>query len=95
MRGPGDSPALTDQLLPRQGRMVAPPPAPAMKPPLLSLVSVAVIALYVRGFVSLSTAADTFTQSEARTPALVSGVVCVSIGTGLLVLAMWLSRKQD
>ena len=66
-----------------------------MKPPVFYLVSIAVIALYIRGFISISTSADTFTQAEARTPALVSGVVCVSIGTGLLVVAMWLSRKQD
>lgn len=46
-----------------------------MKPPSFYLVSAAVIALYIRGFVSLSTSDDSFTQSEARTPPLVSGVV--------------------
>lgn len=66
-----------------------------MKPPLSWLLSAAVIALFIRGFVSISTSTDTYTQSEARTPALIAGIACVGVGTGLLVLGIWVSRKHD
>ena len=68
-----------------------------MKDPLLLLLAAVVIALVIAGFVFLSTATTehAFTPQEARTPALVSGITCLTIGTGLLVLGVFMFRKRD
>ena len=68
-----------------------------MKHPLLWLLANSVIAFCVTGFIYLGTVTSTsaFTPEGARTPALVSGIVCLCIATGLLVLGIVVFRKKD
>ena len=66
-----------------------------MKHPLLWLTSVCVIALFIAGFVSLHTATDQYSITTQRTPALVSGITCLVIGSGLLVLGIFKFRDND
>lgn len=67
-----------------------------MKHPLHWLLSVVVIALLSAGFVYLSTATGSSSAipSDARTPALVSGLTCLSLASGLLVLGFVLMRNR-
>ena len=75
-----------------------------MKNPLLWLLGLCVISLYIAGFMFLTTSSSQYYShggtidrvvTEQRTPALVSGITCLTIGTGLLVLGVFVFRKRD
>ncbi len=68
-----------------------------MKNPLLLLLALVVAALIIAGFVFLTNASGSsgLIQQEARQPALISGMTCLFLGTGLLVLGIFQFRKRD
>ena len=67
-----------------------------MKNPLLLLLALVVVALMIAGFVFLSHASSpTGFIKESRQPALISGMTCLGLGTGLLVLGIFQFRKRD
>jgi len=68
-----------------------------MKHPLLWLLTVATIAVIIAGFIYLSsaTSSSALIVKDARTPSLVSGITCLCIGTGLLVLGVFSFRRKD
>lgn len=66
-----------------------------MKHPLLGLLTAAVIAFIIAGFVALDTANSTYSSAGQRTPALVSGITCLVIATGLLVLGIFRFGNRD
>ena len=66
-----------------------------MKHPLLWLLTTAVIAFIIAGFIFLDTASSYSTFVAQRTPALVSGITCLVIATGLLVLGIFKFGNRD
>ena len=68
-----------------------------MKHPLLPLIVIAVVGLGIAGVVFINSAASSSSQvvAESRTPALVGGITCLVIATGLLVLGLFMFRKTD
>ena len=73
------------------------------KTPLLSLLIVAVIVLGIAGCVFLAYASGLLkaldmvreTPQGTVTPALVAGITCLTLSTGLLVLGLFMFRKRD
>ena len=69
-----------------------------MKNPLLWLLAISVIAMGVCGTHYLDLASSAFhltSDPQGRTPALVSGILCLVIATGLLVFGVIAFRKRD
>jgi len=66
-----------------------------MKHPLIWLVVLAVIALNIAGFVFLSTSSSPLTATEERAYALASGITCLGLGAGILVLGIFKFQKRD
>ena len=68
-----------------------------MKHPLLWLLAAAVIAFGICGFIFLGTAASTsaLVPKDARTPALISGILCLVFSVGLLMFGVASFRKRD
>ena len=65
-----------------------------MKNPAFILIALAVVVLGAAGIWFLASATGSFTVEDARTPALVSGIVCLSLATGLLLLAAIVGRTH-
>jgi cell division protein FtsW (lipid II flippase) len=67
-----------------------------MKHPLLWPVILTVITLYIAGLVFLDRSSSNINVvTEDRKPALVSGITCLTLGSGLLVLGIFMFRKRD
>lgn len=68
-----------------------------MKRPLTWLLVLVVLALEAAGLAFLGTATSdsNFLPREGRTSAMVAGISCLVIGSGLLVFGVCASRKQD
>lgn len=65
--------------------------------PLLPLVALAVFALVAAGVVFMSNAASSSSSisPDSRTPALVGGITCLLIATGLLLTGLFLFRPKQ
>ncbi len=63
---------------------------PTLKNPLLWLTVAAIIAFGVAGMIHFGTATSnsSLAKDEARTPALIAGITCVTMATGLLVFGI-------
>ena len=59
----------------------------------LTLLSAAAAVLGIAGLWFLFGAVDRFTNDNARTPALIAGISCIVLATGLVVLAAVMARK--
>jgi hypothetical protein len=56
---------------------------------------VAVLGLGIAGIVFFSFAVETMARPETRTPALVAGITCLVLATGILVLGVFSFRKRE
>ena len=59
-----------------------------MKHPIYWLLSLVVIGLIIAGIAFLSEATGHYVEATARTPALIAGITCLGMGSGLLVLGI-------
>lgn len=67
-----------------------------MKNPMVTLLSLAVVFLYIVAALSLSNATSVYTLSEAaRDSSLIVGVTSLVLATGLLVFGVIIFRKRD
>lgn len=66
-----------------------------MKNPMALLLAVAVLGLGIAGIVFFERSMNRDTWPDARTPALVAGIICESLATGLLVVGLCLFRRRE
>lgn len=68
-----------------------------MNHPLLWLIVLMVVGLAIAGIVFLNSAASSHpgVQDASRTPALVGGITCLVIATGLLMLGLFMFRQKQ
>jgi hypothetical protein len=66
-----------------------------MKNQVFLLITVGAIALGIAGIWFLYFAVSEYTRETARTPALISGITCLVLATGMVGLAVYYSRRQD
>ena len=59
------------------------------------LIAVVVVGFGIAGFSFIATAAATFTETEARTPATIGGVTCLVLATGILIAAVFAFRNRQ
>ena len=67
-----------------------------MKNPMVTLLSLAVIFLYIVAALSLSNATSVYSMSQdARSSSLIAGVTGLILATGLLVFGVIMFRKRE